>query len=145
MVHVDLPGFLEQDAMFVSQVSGRRVECPGGVAGGGGQRGLVRLRRGQPVFDGMGVAHLGERLAHVGFQLRAQSGGVERRRVLRLDGEHQFAALDELAFDGEQRSLRIVFGLQGFQLRCDREEFAEKVLQVGTEIEDEGRALLERD
>ena len=128
----------EENAGLVLFLAGLGVVGPGGVFGGDVQ--VVGVAGGviEPLGDGAGVGKFRERFAHVGFQFDLEGVAVEMLGVGFLD-RRQGLALDEGALDGIERGEFGVLILEGADLLLNLEEFAEEVLQMGREGEDQFR------
>ena len=101
---------------------------------------LLVLRFGfKPARDVGGESKFGQRFLHQRFQFGANfepvdfGGGLRRIPGKRL-------ALDEAPFDGKERRQDVVARLELQQFGLDAEKFADKIFQVGRELNDEFRA-----
>ena len=139
MERIDLVRHLEQHAALVGALAFRRMGRPGGIACGGVERGGVFGLGLHPAIDMFGEAQFGELAADQRFDLAAQRAvGVERRGLVGrifLGG----AALHEQPLDGVERRQRVVTAAQLGKLARDAEQFADEVLELGREREDQFR------
>ncbi len=140
-LEIELLRCLEQHAGGVALLAGRRVRRPGGIAQGEVQRrrvgGFVLL----PGEHAASEREFGERFADGVGQLALESGPVQACRRVGLDLVHRLA-LHEQALHRVERGESVMALRQRADFATDPEQFAQEVLHVGSEFEQQGGFLL---